>query len=194
MAEVDIIAGALRMAESGDDYRYQQLASVGGESFRKVGAYGIIEKRWAELADAAGYAGADWRDPTIQDRIAKEKLTRDFELYGSWEAAVVAFRFGGQAAKAHVENIDYGDKAEVNSYVQSVKLKQNKTDRRVLGQVVVGEKEKSPNLGRAEGIIRDKLVMMRDAQQKSGSAGLEDETDEEAFPIGNEGGETVEEV
>ena len=171
MADIDVVAQALRVAESDDDYRRQQLVSVGGERYRKVGAYGILDKRWTELAEAAGYAGADWRDPTAQDNIAKQKLRQDYETFGSWEAAVVAFRFGAQAAKAHVESVDHPARAEVDSYLSNVKRRMGNEDRKVIGKVVTSEPEKNPNLSRAQKIVRDKLVMMRDMQQRGGTDG-----------------------
>ena len=166
MTDIDVVARALRSAESGDDYRHQQLASISGERFRKVGAYGIVDKRWTELAEAAGYAGADWRDPAIQDSIAKQKLQRDFDTYGSWEAAIIAFRFGAQAAKAHVDHVAHPGSKDVNDYMRSVMTRTKDTESGVIGKVRKEEPEQTQNLGRAQTVIRDQLVTMRDSQRK----------------------------
>ena len=183
MADIDVVAQALRVAESDDDYANQQLVSIGGERYRKVGAYGFVDRRWTELAEAAGYGGADWRDPTAQDNIAKQKLRQDYETFGSWEAAVIAFRFGAQAAKAHIENVDHPDRSEVDEYLAGVKRRMGNTERKVIGNVVTSEQEKNPNLSRAQTVIRNNLVMMRDAQQRGGTDG----NNEELIEGGNQG-------
>ena len=58
------------------------------------GAYGILDINWDAWSKQAGYEGADWRIPVIQDIVAANKLTEYFNTYGSWDLVAVAW-YGG---------------------------------------------------------------------------------------------------
>jgi len=184
LGDIDIVAGAIRTVESDGDYNHQRLTSIGGERHRQVGAYGFVDKRWVELAAAAGYPGANWRDPTAQDRIAKAKLQRDFDKYGDWEAVAIAFRFGGATAKAYKDGRGFAQREEVEGYARKVRKLIPDTERRITGSMTPQtEQRQNHTLTRAESVIRDQLVTMRDAQRK----GAPDGSNENIIEGGNQG-------
>ncbi len=91
---------SLRRTESGSprgNYGLRQPREPGGIP---VGAYGILDNNWQTWAQAAGMPGADVRSQVAQDRVAATKLQRDYDRYGSWEMALVAWYAGNAAADA----------------------------------------------------------------------------------------------
>jgi hypothetical protein len=63
-----------------------------------LGAYGILDVNWDKWAEQAGYKGADWRIPEMQDIVAAYKFTEYFNKYGSWDLVAVAWYAGPGAA------------------------------------------------------------------------------------------------
>lgn len=102
--ELEIFMAAIRRLESGSfagDY------SVAKESLRHstlgipLGAYQIMSANWGPWSREAGIAGADWRDPTAQDFVARYKFKQYYEQYGDWRLVAIAWFAGpGGANKA----------------------------------------------------------------------------------------------
>jgi hypothetical protein len=68
---------------------------------RALGAYQIMEQWFGDWASEAGYAGADWRDPRVQDAIARHKMTAYYNQFGSWDLVAIAWFAGpGRAREA----------------------------------------------------------------------------------------------
>jgi len=94
-----------------------------------LGAYGILDINWDKWAEQAGYEGADWRVPEMQDIVAAYKFTEYYNKYGSWDLVAVAWYAGpARANKAKnmgldsigdIENIE-GFGPNVQEYVNSV--------------------------------------------------------------------------
>jgi hypothetical protein len=100
-----------------------------------LGAYGILDINWDKWAEQAGYKGADWRVPEMQDIVAAYKFTEYYNTYGSWDLVAVAWYAGpGTANKAkelgldsvgNIENLEsFGP--NVSEYVNSVMDKYEK--------------------------------------------------------------------
>ena len=182
-------AAAIRQMESANDYSRQQDIRANGSRDRKVGAYGLLESRWDALSTSLGYTGARWQDRKAQDVIAKEKLRRDYEATGSWELAIVAFRYGRQVAMhfkeqdihqpKDMENAGY---TTIGRYLRDTRRGVSDPEQTVEGTIRDLEYPKGPNDGnvpepqtqaspdrkRSEDIVRNKLVGMRDAQKRRG--------------------------
>ena len=100
-----------------------------------LGAYGILDINWDKWAEQAGYKGADWRVPEMQDIVAAYKFTEYYNTYGSWDLVAVAWYAGpGTANKAKELGIDSVGNIEnlesfgpnVSEYVNSVMDKYEK--------------------------------------------------------------------
>jgi hypothetical protein len=100
-----------------------------------LGAYGILDINWDKWAEQAGYKGADWRVPEMQDIVAAYKFTEYYNTYGSWDLVAVAWYAGpGTANKAkelgldsvgNIQNLEsFGP--NVSEYVNSVMDKYEK--------------------------------------------------------------------
>ena len=127
-ALIDIYLEALKMQESSGNYQAKHEPSiitdiVTGKKIRvqAIGAYGILDINWngtktqQSWAEQAGYKGADWHDPAVQDAVARYKVQEFFNKFGSWDAVSVAWFAGSETAKDLVETgtIDYS-KADSN--------------------------------------------------------------------------------
>lgn len=185
MQTIEEAMEAVRTVESDRDYTRQQMVSVAGSTDTKLGAYGILKSKWAQLAADSGYAGADWHDPKAQDVIAREKLQRDYEQLGSWEMAALAFRYGTQAARAlskagYIEpkSIEDAGYKNMGKYVRALRAQQPQTDAPVEGRLVEPVKKSaisaSPTNNRAEDIIRQQLRAMHNAQKKQSTSVITD--------------------
>ena len=100
-----------------------------------LGAYGILDINWDKWAEQAGYKGADWRVPEMQDIVAAYKFTEYYNTYGSWDLVAVAWYAGpGTANKAKALGLDSVGNIEnlesfgpnVSEYVNSVMDKYEK--------------------------------------------------------------------
>jgi hypothetical protein len=185
-------AAAIRSVESSGDYQRQQRVRVNGQVDNKVGAYGLLESRFRTLATDLGYANANWRDRKMQDMIAKEKLTRDYKALGSWDLAVVAFRYGqpvaqqfkqkGYSAPKDVELAGY---PEISNYMRTIEANGSARNLPVSGRLPDGpgplaKKGPNPTRRRSEDIIRNQLVQQRDADRAR--AKTQTVADEEVSP------------
>ena len=175
MESINQALSAVRMMESNGNYRAQQSVRVDGQVDRKVGAYGILESRWAGLTQSLGYDGARWQDRNMQDIIAREKLERDYKELGNWELSVLSFRYGMPLAKAmrdrgytepkDVELAGYKDAAR---YMRNVRRYQ-KEEFPVEGKLAQSSSgtvsDANPTRKRSENIVRSMLVSMRDTEK-----------------------------
>ena len=94
-----------------------------------LGAYGILDINWDKWAEEAGYKGADWRVPEMQDIVAAYKFTEYYNTYGSWDLVAVAWYGGPGAANtaknqgidsvANIGNIE-SFRPAISEYVNSV--------------------------------------------------------------------------
>ncbi len=94
-----------------------------------LGAYGILDINWDKWSEQAGYKGADWRIPEMQDIVAAYKFTEYYNKYGSWDLVAVAWYAGparankaknmGLDSVSNIENIE-GFGPNVQEYVNSV--------------------------------------------------------------------------
>ncbi len=172
-------AAGIRAVESRGDYSYQQDFSADGARDRKIGAYGIVQSKWDGLVESLGYAGAKWDDRKMQDMVANKALQKHYDNLGSWELATIAFRFGTPVAqyfkdKGYTEPKDmeadgYGS---IANYVRSVRRSDTRIEQPVEGRL--GKQEQpsvSPQLTKAQGVIRNNLVMMRNANKRAKEVG-----------------------
>jgi hypothetical protein len=177
-------AQAIGLVESGGNYRYQTAARIDGRAERKVGAYGIVESKIGLLAEAMGIPGADWRDPAVQDKMVKEHLRRSFQELDSWDLSAIAFRYGMPIARYFKANgiTEPGDMEaagykQQGEYLRSVRRKRPNKNMPVEGKLTspdiavpkdqtVDGRGATPNRRRAENIVRQRLVMMRNAQRR----------------------------
>jgi hypothetical protein len=174
MENIDQALSSLRLMESNGNYHKQQSVRVDGVMDRKVGAYGIMESRWSTLTSDLGYTGARWQDRKMQDIVAREKLERDYRTLGSWELAVVSFRYGMPMARGMMDNslteprdIELAGYPKVASYMRDVRRYQ-KNEHPVEGKLPqsgIPEDRPNPTLKRSEDVIRRRLVSMRNAER-----------------------------
>lgn len=177
MDDIDKVLQTLRTVESNDDYRYQRPVDVGGVPDRKIGAYGILASKWAQLADAAGIRGASWNDRGAQDYIARLKLTQDYQSLGDWNLAAISFRFGAKVAMALRErklsepaSIEMAGAPEIADYMRRLKESRPSPELPVTGKLTTGKTPQpetaNPTKMRADDILRKHLYLMRDSQKK----------------------------
>ncbi len=176
MRDINETAQAIRMAESEDNYQYQQSVDIAGTPSFRLGAYGIIDSRWEQLAEAAGIKGADWNDRKAQDLVARRKLQDGYNKFGDWSMAAVSFRFGDNAANALTERgmtdpgaIEAAGYKDIANYLRSVRQGQPMPEHPVSGQLRAqgGTQQKtSPTRRRADEIIRKQLISMSKAERK----------------------------
>ena len=183
MKDLESAAYAIRQMESANDYTRQQDIRVNGQNDRKVGAYGILESKWDALTVSLGYTGANWQDRKAQDVIAKEKLKRDYEALGSWELAVIAFRYGRAIANQFKEqgilqpkDMENAGYKGIGRYLRDTRRGVSDPERPIEGALptmtppngVTPRAQPAPDLKRSEDIVRNRLVGMRDQQRKRG--------------------------
>lgn len=199
MENIEQALDAIRTVESDGNYRYQQRVNTSAGPDRKVGAYGILESRWRTLADSLGYVGARWQSKPAQDRIAKEKLERDYKELGDWNLAVVSFRYGLPAARALRDKQAFAPAdikrlgmEQASEYLRAAQKAQPTPPMPVEGTVrssnpqanVHMAKDVSPNRRRAEDIVRKQLYALRGKKTQGTLA----EEQQEVTPDGsNEG-------
>lgn len=88
---VSMIMAALRKTESGNDYAAYKRYPNGKVG---LGAYQITRGDWEKWSGQAGIAGADWRSPRAQDRVAAMAVSSMLGRYGSAGLVGLAW-FGG---------------------------------------------------------------------------------------------------
>lgn len=72
---------------------------------RPRGKYQILDSNWSAWAKEAGIPGADWRDPSAQERVAAYKFLQYYNNYGGrWDAVAVAWFAGPGRARKYLEN------------------------------------------------------------------------------------------
>ena len=81
---------AIALTEGGGKIDYTQTNSEGA-----VGAYQFLTEFWDWYSSGAGYPGADIKDPTVQDAVARYWFNRNYNDFGSWELAAIA-HFAGR--------------------------------------------------------------------------------------------------
>jgi hypothetical protein len=173
MNTVEDALSAIRTVESDSDYKRQQSVKVGEKRDRKLGAYGILESKWGGFAASMGYTGADWRDPTMQDKMARAKLERDYDELGDWTLAVVSFRFGLGAARAMKEanyfraaDVEMAGEKQIGRYMRDIDKTLPKTDRPVMPTPPSSKPApQDPTLRRSEDVVRRHLYGMRNQQR-----------------------------
>ena len=184
---------AIRQVESQGNYGFQRSVRVGPNTDRKVGAYGIMESKWAQIADTLGYSGADWRDPHIQDSIISDLIQRHYKELGSWELAAVALRFGGQVARALNDKgftepsaMEQAGLEDIGQYVRDIRSRTPRMDSPVAGNLSTEPNQltRSPQTQQAKNIMRTQVIAMRDAQRKGVSA---NGSNEDIDTSGNQG-------
>lgn len=125
---------ATRRLESGSfQGNYGAQGRVIPSGNRALGAYQIMSHIWDGWAVNAGIAGANWRDPAAQDRVARYQMKKYYDQYQNWELVAVAWyaggsratsvlnRYGSNATNAEIANVvgssiaDYANKV-VNRY------------------------------------------------------------------------------
>jgi len=110
-ALIDIYLEALKEKESSNRYTIKHTPSqiedyVTGKmiNVQALGAYGILDINFPIWAKELGYedfdmSEDDWRDPVLQDAIAKYKVQEYFNRFGSWDLVSVAWFAGPEDAK-----------------------------------------------------------------------------------------------
>jgi len=184
MNTVEDALNAIRVVESNSDYQLQQEVKVGETRDRKVGAYGILQSKWGQFASAMGYTGANWRDPAMQDRMARSKLERDYEELGDWNLAVVSFRFGLGAARSmkdanyfRAADVENAGQEQIGQYMRDIQNTVPKTERAVMAPPPSSQPAaKDPALRRSEDIVRRHLYGLRN-QQRMDTEVVEEEED-----------------
>jgi len=186
---------SIRIVESNGQYGYQRAVKVGGTRDRKVGAYGVLESKWPAIADRLGYGGANWRDPQVQDTIIGELLETHYKELGSWELAAVALRFGGKAARGlkaqgyiEPQSVNQAGFSGIADHMRALRGNTPQPESPVIGQMPQEGQENlgtNPSRVKAESVVRNQVLAMRDSQRKSVAAELA--TEEEVLDGGDSG-------
>ncbi len=66
------------------------------------GAYGINDSEWATMSTAAGVAGANKLDPSMQDYVAAYMMNQLYSKYRNWNLVAVAWQHGTGTADSVV--------------------------------------------------------------------------------------------
>jgi hypothetical protein len=110
-ALIDIYLEALKEKESSNRYTIKHTPSQIEDfetgkmiNVQALGAYGILDINFPIWAKELGYedfdmSEDDWRDPVLQDAIAKYKVQEYFNRFGSWDLVSVAWFAGPEDAK-----------------------------------------------------------------------------------------------
>ena len=126
-ALIDLYLQALLMRESTGNYEAKHKSSIIKDSVtgkpikvQALGGYGILDINfpvWARQAGLNGFSmsDGDWKDPKVQDAVARYKVQQYFNKFNSWEAVSVAWFAGEGKANELVSQgtIDY-NKADSN--------------------------------------------------------------------------------
>ena len=95
--ELGQFMAAIRDVESSGNYR-----AIGQDTGSKYGvargAYQIMSGLWDSYSSSAGYGGANWWDPRVQDAVAAYHFNRLYDKYGGDWRLVAAAWFGGEGA------------------------------------------------------------------------------------------------
>lgn len=141
---------AIRKQENaGGDYLLEHKPTFtnteqGVKKVQALGAYGILDINWDVWSKQAGYEGADWRIPQIQDIVAANKLAEYYNNYGSWDLVAVAWYGGPGKAKTAMESgIDaVGDLGNMEDFGPDIKTYVNN----VISQYNESLKKPQPNV------------------------------------------------
>jgi len=141
---------AIRKQENaGGDYLKEHRPTItqtsnGTQQVQALGAYGILDINWDVWSKEAGYAGADWRIPVIQDIVAANKLQQYYNDFGSWELVAIAWYGGpGKAKIAMNQGIDaVGDLGNMEDFGPNIRDYVNQ----VMNQYNVSLEKPQPNL------------------------------------------------
>ena len=114
---------AIALTEGAGKVNYEQI----NDTTMALGAYQFLQKYWDWYATEAGYAGADWRDPDVQDAVAEWHMNKNYNDLGSWELAAIA-HFGGrtrafQAKENGIESVGTikdSEGTDIQTYVNKV--------------------------------------------------------------------------
>jgi murein DD-endopeptidase MepM/ murein hydrolase activator NlpD len=98
MTDLNSFMAAVRYAKSGSwEGDYHQVERL-PDGRRVIGAYGILENQWSNMAAYAGLEGADWRNRSAQDYVAGQIMGRYQQQYGSWDLVAAAWMGGAISA------------------------------------------------------------------------------------------------
>lgn len=108
MDELDLFMAAIRMTESGSfDGNYTAEGPPTGRMGRARGAYQIMDANIPNWLKEAGLAGADFRDPAVQDAVARYKFLQYYRRYNDWGLVAIAWFAGpGRADQAKRQGLD----------------------------------------------------------------------------------------
>lgn len=102
------------------EHKPTKMKGYNGEiiDVQALGAYGILDVNWNKWSKQAGYEGADWRTPEMQDIVAAYKFSEYYNKYGSWDLVAVAWYGGpGKANTAMNAGIDaIGDTGNIEGF------------------------------------------------------------------------------
>lgn len=90
--EIETFLAALRRVETGS---YAGLYQVRAGDTGAIGAYQIRPENWVEWTTEALMPTADWRDPAVQDHVARTKAAELYRRYGNWDL-VALYWFAGE--------------------------------------------------------------------------------------------------
>lgn len=105
LEQLDAFTQAIANIESSGG-NYNAVGPNTGTYGKGLGKYQIMSKIWPAWAAEAGAAGADWRDPAMQEKVARFKMGQYYKRYGSWDLVAVAWFAGpGRANTAKEKGI-----------------------------------------------------------------------------------------
>tara|TARA_R100001082_G_scaffold37494_2_gene19748 strand:+ start:471 stop:1247 length:777 start_codon:yes stop_codon:yes gene_type:complete len=135
---IDVYLQALLQRESTGNYQAKHASSIITDFATKkpikvqaLGGYGILDVNFPVWAKQAGLqdfsmSDGDWKDPKVQDAIAKYKVQEYFNRFQSWDSVSIAWFAGDSKAQEFIDNgvIDF-EKEDVNgvsikAYVDSM--------------------------------------------------------------------------
>lgn len=117
-SDLKTFMAATRRLESGSfEGNYSAQGRVIPSGNRALGAYQIMSHLWDYMASRAGYSGANWRDNSIQDKVAAHQMRSYYDALKNWQLVAVAWYAGGSRAKKVLDR--YGSGA-TNAQIASV--------------------------------------------------------------------------
>jgi cell wall-associated NlpC family hydrolase len=104
--DINKFLGVIRNIESRGKYdaRGPVIKSGMYKGQRAMGAYQIMPGNWNAWAKEAGVPGANWRDPKMQDIVARHKMLSLYRKHGRWDYVAGEWFAGAGGLKKLIEN------------------------------------------------------------------------------------------
>lgn len=96
---IDTFMAGIRRLESGSFQGDYSAVGRPVRGDRAIGAYQIMSRYWDDWTKAAGIPGANWKDPTAQDHVARYVMQSYYDRFKNWDLVALAWYAGASTAR-----------------------------------------------------------------------------------------------